>query len=394
MKQKANAGWKPGRPPIGYMRDDTGLKGEKVTYKDPERFDLMKLAWEELLSGNYTVPQIWKRSVKRGLTQPGSRKHPEPKPLHLSTLYKAFTNVFYTGRFMWDKKEWDGLHEPIITMEQFEEAQEILGAKGKPRQRKFMNPYAGLIRCGECNGMVVVNVVEKKLKTTGKKKRYSHFRCGHNRRMVKCSQKKCIPMADLESQLTEIVKAVQIPQAFIEWALKELKRSQADRKKQNQHQLKRVQSDYKAVVRKIDNLVDLRIENPTLLPDETFDRKLKTLEEEKKKLESRVNDFAKNTDQWTEDIVNSLNFTLKLQERFASADRETRLEMLHLLGQSIQLKDGTLSFALREPFKTLAEGKVEMEAALGDASMENSLEKPLAEVDSCTLGKVADLWSG
>ncbi len=394
MLQKAKLGWRPGKATVGYMNDYAGLKGEKEILRDPERFDLVKQCWELLLTKTYTVPRILEIMTKeRGLTMRVGRKK-EPRPVGLSTLYQIFTNPFYYGEYEWDGQTYQGSHEPMITKEQFELAQSILGAKGKPRLRKYLNAYPGLIRCGECSALIVVNVIEKHIKSTNEYKRYRYYRCAHNRPHVPCHQNKAMSEDNLEKEFLQKIDSADIPQSFIEWALGKLKCSQEDRMEQHKHTLTAHQRSYKQVIEKIDSLVDRQLSEGTRIPEELFNQKLTTLTAEKQRLYSLVQDFDASASQWTEDIVNELNFTLHLRQRFADGGREKKLEILHRLGQAIELTDGVLDFRMKPTFTALARGKLDMQKALGAIQPISTLEKPLVEVDSRTFKKVECVWSG
>lgn len=396
MLQKAKLGWRPGRACIGYMNDYAGLKGEKKIMQDPDRFAIMRECWNLLLTGAYTVPQIHRKATKElGFTIRGNRTE-QARPLGLTTLYQAFSNPFYFGEFDWDGETYQGGHEPMITRDEFERAQMILGGRGKPRQRRYLNNYAGLIRCGCCGAMIVVNVVEKKLKITGEYQRYRFYRCGHNRKIVVCTQKGCTREKDLEEQFRATIDRVTIPQAFIEWALTELKATQQDRSEQHQSTLASHQHAYADIIGKIDTLVDRQLSEVTRLPEDYFQTKLKNFESEKTRLAAIIQDFDASTSQWTQDIINHLNFTLHLRERFDSPDtsREQRLEILHALGQSVQLMDGLLDFGFTEKFEALVMGKVAMAEAISPLQLDEELDIPLADVKKETLERVSSAWSG
>lgn len=397
MEQKAKMGWRPGLACVGYMNDYFELKGQKRILKDPERFAIMRECWNLLLSGAYTVTNIHKKAVKElGLTIRSGREG-RPRPLGLTTIYQIFTNPFYYGEFDWDGDTYKGGHEPMITRDEFERAQMILGTKGKPRQRRYTHNYPGLIRCGECGASIVINVVEKKLKTSGQHRRYRFYRCHHNRKIgTICTQKGCVREEELEKQFQSVIDRVTIPQAFIEWALSELKATQQDRAEQHQATFDSHQKAFAEIVGKIDTLVDRQLSEATRLPEDYFQAKLKNFESEKTRLAAIMQDFNASTSLWTQDIINHLTFTLHLRERFDSPEttREKRLEILHALGQSVQLTNGLLDFGFTEKFEALVMGKVAMAEAISPLQLEETLNIPLADVKKETLDRVFSVWSG
>lgn len=188
-----------------------------------------------------------------------------------------------------------------------------------------------------------------------------------------------------------MTRSADIPQAFIEWCLEKLKLSQEDRMKQHKSVWEKHQGGYQETVEKIDTLVDRQLSESTRLPEEIFNEKLKKLRAEQKRLKNLVDDFDVSAKQWTDDIVDELNFTLKLKERFAEEGREKRLEILHRIGQVIQLKDGELDFRIREPYHSFIECMKETESILGDIQ---PIRKPLSAVNSSVIQQVEQCWSG
>lgn len=96
-----------------------------------------------------------------------------------SSVLNIIKNEVYTGKVQWGKKEYkksdkpgqikevrslpkdewisvQGKHEPLITQETFNKAQEILNKRSHvPYNTKITNPLAGLIRCGICGASMV-----------------------------------------------------------------------------------------------------------------------------------------------------------------------------------------------------------------------------------------------
>ena len=364
MHQKVRDGWKPGRPALGYMRDDAGVKGKKTVKEDPERYPLVKLMWEELLSKAFTVPQIWERVVDRGLTQPGSRMHPDPKPLHLSTVYKVFTNTFYYGEFEWDGQICEGKHKPMITMTEYDEAQIILGRDGKPRSKTHTNPYAGLIHCGECGAMVVMDLKSKFNKAENTERLYRYFRCSKRRLGHHCCQKGSLDRDELEKQLWRIIRDAELPQSIIEWSLRKLQCSQEDTKARYQKALEILQERELRAEKKMDDLVDLRLENPAAFTPESFERKRKAIEAEQRDIKKKRKDREAAAKTWRDDVIDGITFLERVHERFRK-EEDQRLSILHELGQKLELKDKVLTFELAEPYSCFKAARDAVEAAVG-----------------------------
>jgi len=149
LRMKVEKGWFPGLAPVGYLNDKSGKKGERKIIKDPERFHLVKKMWELILTGIYTPPKILEiANSKWGLrTRQG-------KLLSRSSIYRIFTNPFYCGFFEYPKGSgnwYKGSHERMITQEEYDRVQVLLGRKGNPRPKKYNFAFRGIIRCGSDN---------------------------------------------------------------------------------------------------------------------------------------------------------------------------------------------------------------------------------------------------
>ncbi len=388
MLQKAKDGWRPSTAPFAYLNDYGGIKGEKQIYKDPERFDKARECWDLLLTKAYTVKQIhaialeeWKLTVRIG-------RKGKVRPIALNTLYNMFTNPFYYGEFEWDRKMWKGAHKPMITEEEFDLAQIILGDRGRPRNHQHKNPYPGLIKCGKCGRMIVFEVKEKFIKSENCSRIYNYFRCSRN-----CDKGSRLPEEELNRQLYAFIEQIRIPQSFIDWGLKQLKMSQSDKKKRREKELKSLNKGHSDIEKKIDALIDMRLVSPNALTQDTFDRKMQSLEKELKNCKQHIDDYGSATKTWRDELISSLIFLEKLCERYAGASCKERLIMLHRIGQSLELENKVVSLCLTEPFSTLAKGKERMEAAIRPLGLIKTLDKPLNSLKKPVLNQVISEWS-
>jgi site-specific DNA recombinase len=364
MLQKVNAGWKPGIAPIGYLSDYGGVKGEKVIHREPERFPIIRRCWEYLLTGAYTVTEIHKLATEEwGLTIRRGRRA-EPRPYGLSSMYAMFTEPFYYGEFEWNGQRWQGAHTPVITREEFDRAQDILGARGKPRRGRFEHPYPGLLRCGSCGASIVYECKRKVEKGSGILRTYCYFHCSKRKKGVRCEDTTRLRPDELQAQIDAVIASVRLPRAFVEWALRELQLSQEDRAALREQELKLLQDAVGTVERKIDALLELRLSSPTVLPDVIFQTKLQALEQEKRRAEAKMNDHGAAVRTWRDALIEALLALERIRDHFAWADAKERVGMLTAIGSRLELANGQLHFVLAEPFRSLIAGREYAEKAL------------------------------
>ncbi len=133
----------PFKAPIGYL--DNG--GGKPKTPDPVKAPLITQAFELYASGQYSF-----RSLRTKLDQMGLRNS-QGGPISKHGLETFLGNPFYCGliRIRRTGAVHKGIHEPIITVNLFENVQQVrLGKSGK-KTTKHNHTYRGLFRCGHCN---------------------------------------------------------------------------------------------------------------------------------------------------------------------------------------------------------------------------------------------------
>ncbi|MEK9165535.1 MAG: recombinase family protein [Patescibacteria group bacterium] len=169
MESKRNKGWLPHLAPLGYSNDIVN----KTIVKDPERFNLVRKMWELMLTGNYLPPKILKIANNEWGFRTKKLKKKGGNKLSASGIYRIFTNPFYTGIIESNGKTYQGNHEPIITLEEYDRAQMLLGRKVKSRHKKHLFSYTGIIKCGECGCLITAEKKTKYIKTTNLLQNYT-----------------------------------------------------------------------------------------------------------------------------------------------------------------------------------------------------------------------------
>jgi hypothetical protein len=94
----------------------------------------------------------------------------------------------------------EGKHEPIVTFEEYDRVQILLGKRGKPRPQKHDFAFTEFIRCGECGCLYTAETKNKILKS-GEIKKHTYYHCTRKKKDIICSQRKNIPIEKLELQI-------------------------------------------------------------------------------------------------------------------------------------------------------------------------------------------------
>ena len=376
LKAKVEKGWRPNLAPLGYLNDNTKGKGRNIIVKDPERFDLVKRMWKLMASGNYTPSQI----LKLANDSWGLRTR-KGKKLSKSTIYRIFTNPFYAGLFEYPRGSgnwYRGKHEPMVTQEEYDKVQVLLGRKGNPRPRKNNFPFRCLMKCGECGSTVVADPKNQIICSKCKHKfsfntrhecpkcgtpieemesptilKYVYYRCS-KRKNPNCSQRS-VELKELERQIEDLLSQIQISEAFKNWALKYL-REEAEREKEDYKEILASQKRaYANCLKKLDNLLQLKISplnaDGSLISDEEYAKKKAELMREKARLEEEMEKLKSQGDRWLETVEKTFDFACHARYWFKSGSPEEKTQILRSIGSNLTLKDGKLEIELKKPFK-------------------------------------------
>ncbi len=341
VDSKLEKGWLPNLAPLGYLND----KEEKTIIKDPERFNLVRKMWDIMLTGNSTPPKILEVANKEWGFRTRRFKRIGGNELSRSGIYKIFTNQFYAGIIRYDDRQYEGKHDPMITLEEYDRVQILLGRKGKPRPKKHTFAFTGFIRCGEC-GCLITAETKKKLLQSGEIREHIYYHCTRRKKTVNCSQRKVIREEDLSLQIEKELEKYTILPEFRDWALEVLNQSN-DREIQDRSSIYEMRHQTLVETQKqLDNLTKMRYKD--LIDDETFIRERNGLQSKISRLKEELRETEARAERWLELTEKTFNFATYARKAFLLGDLQTRKEILMALGQNPTIKDGKLTIQANE----------------------------------------------
>lgn len=181
QKEKIREGWLPTKPPLGYKT--IGEKGHKIHVIDERTGQLVRKMFEIYASGNYSLKALIDVMHKEGLRGRSGAK------LSRSRIHKYLSDPFYFGKIFWNGTIYQGKHEPLITKELFDMAQEKLSRKFTgPQFKKYLPVFKAKMKCAECGGIISWYV----------QKGHWYGNCNH---FKNCSQHGCLRQEKAEEQL-------------------------------------------------------------------------------------------------------------------------------------------------------------------------------------------------
>lgn len=350
LRTKAQMGWYPVQPPLGYLNTKTNTKGSNTIYKDPDRYDMVRKLWDMMLTGAYTAPALWKvASEEWGLrTRRGFK-------MSKSNIYHLFTNPFYYGSFEFPRESGDwytGKHEPMITLEEYDSVQVVLGRKGRPRPKSRLFAFVGTMKCGEC-GMSITAEEKTKIQKNRNVHKYIYYHC--TKRSGPCTQG-AIPETKLMEQVTERLMEMKIPEQFHKWGLKWLEHEHIQEVGTREDIRAAQQRAYDDAVRKVDRYIEMRAREE--LSEEEYRERKSFAIKEKDRCAELLADTDRRISRWTENMDSAFDFILKAREEFENGGFEKRRRIFLALGSNLTLKDRKVSIDLEKtllPMKKIAE---------------------------------------
>ena len=353
-KTKLEKGEWLGVAPLGFLNHTDPITKEVTLITDNERFPILRQMWDLMLSGAYSVEQIvYMANTHWGLRTRKTRRQ-GGKPVSRCFGYRLFTNPFYCGLMKRREGDFPHKYKKMITSEEFDRVQVILGRKGKPRPKTHAFAFTGMMQCGECGCSITAEEKTKLIKSNGEIHHYTYYRCTKKKRVANCSQL-TVTLPDLKTQFAEQMDRTIVSEYLMKLIMKKVERIRGRSIETQQVVLQNFQQAYEKVQKSIDVLTDMRCRE--LLSDEEYLNKRNNLQAERDQI-TRQMDRVKNTSEnWEEPVNNIFVFAYYAKEWFEKGNLYTQKKLVEYLGSNWTLKDRKLSGTLNKPFKII-EGKL------------------------------------
>lgn len=150
LDRKFLAGGHMGPAPIGYLnaKEIVGDREVAVVVPDPDRKELVVMAFELFATGDYSITQLADILEDSGLKYRATAKKPS-KPMNRSMVHRMLRDDFYIGIVTLKGAKRNGIHEAIIERELFEQVQSMLTAHraSGDRSHKHSHFLKGSLYC-------------------------------------------------------------------------------------------------------------------------------------------------------------------------------------------------------------------------------------------------------
>ena len=225
MREKAEQGIYPSRPPLGYRNN----KIEHTIELDPPNVPIAKRIFELYATGKYSLA-----SLRKAIQAEFGKKFQK------GYLHKLLRNLFYNGLFMWDGKKYRGTHPVFVHPAVFQRTQEVLNNFNRPRQQKHEFAFSGLLTCAFDECAVTAEI---------KKGKYVYYHCTGYR--GKCD----LPYMREEvvgENLGQILKNIHIPDDILHQLQSSLREDSEQIREETTAQRTRLEQRRSALRRRIE----------------------------------------------------------------------------------------------------------------------------------------------
>ncbi len=345
LEKKYEMGWQPNMCPNGYVNvRHAGLSTIEV---DEKRFKIVRKAFDLMLSGTYSVPEVLDKLNNEWKFDPKTNSRNKSGKLVRASLYRMFTNIFYAGIIEYNGQQKQGKHKAMITLEEYDRIQMLLGRNDKPRYSKHEFAFTGIIRCGECGCLITGEEHTKIIKATKKHATYTYYRCTHKKVAQNCTQSP-ITSIDLEKQIDIELRRYEFHPEF----KKLFFQIAEDDKKDNPEQNKNVVVEYEKSIEKVKlekiNLTKLSCRG--LVCDEEYVAQKNEYEKELVNLSQKLEKIKKDNNQ-KDELLDKIDYAMRARTRFNKEDAKGKKTVLLKIGLNRELKDKKLFVT---PYKWLS----------------------------------------
>ncbi|HSW97035.1 MAG TPA: recombinase zinc beta ribbon domain-containing protein [Candidatus Saccharimonadales bacterium] len=299
------------------------------------------------------------------------------KPICKSWMHRLLRDPFYTGKFIYGGKLYQGNHPALLTDDEFNLLQDIVEGRTKGKQQKHDFALTGIVTCGECQYAITAEKHIRKYKN-GQSQLFAYYRCTKKGRYTgeKCNQA-FASTTKIEDTLAADLSQLKLMPEFAELALEALEEIKEQDQSVTKNNYEALQTALNGVNKRITNLVSLKISpdnsDGSMLSDEEFADRKRALVFEKEKITKQLEQQDPNNSEWAEIAKDSFDFGLRASRRFQKGGTDDKKIIFKTVGSKSILLDQKLQFQLRYLFFQYKQGVQKTNEEINRLESNNSL---------------------
>ena len=324
MREKAEQGIYPSRPPLGYCNN----KLEHTIEVDPQKAPIAQRMFELYASGKHALSSLRKEL----LAEFGSS-------LGKGYLERLLKNPFYKGQFIWEDKLYPGTHTPLVSAELFEQVQAVFRGHNKPKYRRHEFAFGGLLRCAYDDCMVTAEL---------KKARYIYYRCTGFRGKCELPYFREEVLAD---RLGQVLKNIHIPDAVLTQLEKALLNDKGREEAIRRQQGDRLQQRLASVRRRLDQAYLDKLDGK--ITEEFWTRKTSEWQAEEQQILRAVQGLERANPDRMLDAVRTLELANKAHSLYLAQPPTEKAKLLRIVLSNCAIDAASVYPTYRKPFDVI-----------------------------------------
>jgi DNA invertase Pin-like site-specific DNA recombinase len=333
MREKAEQGHWPSMAPIGYGNNPATHRIEP----DSVRARLIAEVFRLYATGDYSLTALLAKTHAVGLTHPRTGRR-----LFKSELHRMLRNPLYYGTFVWDGKQYQGSHQPLITRHLFEQAQAVFRGRPHARYPKQRHAFMGLLTCARCGCAITAE---------RKKGKYVYYHCTDHHGGCDNSYIREERLGDL---LRAVIAPIQITDEVADSIAAALQSSEAEGQRRRDDAVRQSDQRQRAVVAKLDRGYDDYVSGK--ISEEFWTRKSREWEAELQAVVAERARMEQPKPLVTATAQKILELAKQAQNLFKAQDPAEQRRLLETVLSNCTFDRGTLCPTYSKPFDLLVRG--------------------------------------
>ena len=288
LRQKIRRGEYPSLAPVGYINDSR----TKTVIVDKKTAPIIRQAFELYAKGDQTMQSIGEYFERNHLVAKNGKR------IHISRATFILSNPFYYGHFRYNSEIYEGKYEPIVAKKLWDQVQEVMKRKSRPRHKQKNEPqaYCGLLSCASC-GMQVTGEYRVKTQINGTQHFYTYYHCTKKSKTQKCPEP-CIRQEPLDAQISSLLQKVSLPQDWADYLNMRLEKDKVESAQSVSALVSENEKRIRTITEKLQRLLDGYLDQD--VEKEVYRAEKAKLLSEKKSLEEEISRSRMKQKHWLE----------------------------------------------------------------------------------------------
>ena len=288
LRQKVRRGEYPSLAPVGYINDSR----TKTVIVDKKTAPIIRRAFELYAKGDQTLQGIGEYFERNHLVAKNGKR------IHISRATFILSNPFYYRHFRYNGEIYEGKYEPIVAKKLWDQVQEVMKRKSRPRHKQKNEPqaYCGLLSCASC-GMQITGEYRVKTQLNGTQHFYTYYHCTKKSKTQECPEP-CIRQESLDAQISSLLQKISLPQDWAEYLNQRLEKDKVESAQSVSAFVEKNEKRIKDITAKLQRLLDGYLDQD--IDKEVYRGEKAKLLSEKKSLEEEISRNQQKQKHWLE----------------------------------------------------------------------------------------------